>query len=64
MPGEKLQKIIACLVFDLVRLFAFPFVLLVLAKELFALDWSNKYWYLVLSVYVVGILTKENKQND
>jgi len=31
-----------------------------LAKELLNIDWSNKYWYLVLAIYTAGVVTKHD----
>mgnify|MGYP000966422782 CR=1 FL=1 len=59
-PSDAIAKTIADIVFVAVRLFCFPFVVMVLAKELLNIDWSDKYWYLVLAIYTAGILTKEN----
>ena len=59
--AKDINEIIANLIFELVRLFIFPFVLMVLVKGLFNIDWSHKYWYLVLFIYVIGILTKGNE---
>jgi hypothetical protein len=55
------NEAIANFVFYLIKLFVFPFILMALVKGFFNLDWSNKYWYFVLFIYTIGILTKENK---
>ncbi len=55
-----IAKLMADIVFILIRLFCFPFVVMVLAKELLNIDWSNKYWYLVLAIYTAGVITKHD----
>jgi len=59
-PSQKIQKAIADIVFMLIRLFCFPFVVMALAKELLNIDWSNKYWYLVMVIYTAGVVTKHD----